>query len=108
MNAAQVAAIARHILTFLGGMITCASLLHFISVDEAKKIGASLTDISNGVASISVALGGLIATISGIWAAYKQSHVQQIKSVNAIDGVKVTNENAPGAVITTPPPAKIA
>ena len=107
MNTAQVASISRHIATFLGGIITCAALFHFISLDDAKKIGPSLIDISNAVASLSVALGGFIAIVSGGWAAYKQSHIQQIKSVNAIDGVKVTNENAPGAVITAPPPAKI-
>ena len=106
MSASQLAAIGRHVITFFAGGITFLAALHVISAGDAQAIGTSLTKIGSDVADIFAALAPIIAILSGWWAAYTASHKQQIAAVNAISGVKVTVENAPGPIVTVPPSEK--
>jgi len=103
MTVSQLAAIFRHIITFLAGGVTFLAALHVISAGDAQAIGASLTKIGNDFADICAALAPIAAIVSAWWASYTASHTQQIRAVNAIEGVKVTTQNAPGATITTAP-----
>lgn len=103
MQLSQLAAAGRHVVTFLAGGVTCLAALHVISAGDAAAIGSTVTRIGNDAADVCAALAPVAAIVSGWFAAYKASHQQQIKSVNAIDGVKVVNENAPGAVVTAAP-----
>lgn len=63
----------------------------------------SLTKIGNAVADICAGFAPLVAIGSGWYAAYTASHKQQIAAVNAIEGVKVTVQNALGPIVTVPP-----
>lgn len=103
MTAAQIIAIVRHIITFFAGGVTFLAAIHVLSTGDAQIIEQSLTKIGSDIADICVALAPIIAAGSAVWAAHKQAPSQQIKSVNALEGVKVTSQNAPGAVITTLP-----
>lgn len=103
VTASQLAAAGRHVVTFIAGGVTCLAALHVVSAGDAATIGSTLTRIGNDVVDICAALAPLAAIVSGWYATYKASKNQQIKSVNAIDGVKVTHENAPGDVVTSAP-----
>lgn len=103
MTASQLAAIGRHVLTFLMGGITFLAAIHVLSAGDAATMGAALTKIGTDVADIAAALAPVVAIVSGWYAAYKSSHQQQIASVNAIPGIKVVGENAPGAQVSVAP-----
>lgn len=103
MTAAQFAAVGRHVVTFLAGGVTFLAALHVISSGDAQTIGSSLTRIGNDVADITAALAPVVGVLSAWWAAHKQGHKQQIAAVNAIDGVKVVSELAPGKPVAAVP-----
>lgn len=77
----QVAAAGRHVVSFIAGGVTVAAGLHLLSGTNASTITTSVQHIEAGVAEIAAGLGPLVAILSGWYAAWSASHIQQLKSV---------------------------
>jgi hypothetical protein len=80
-DTAQLAAAARHVATFLAGVATMLGIIHFVTPDQASKIGAGLGKIADGLGDILLAIGPFIALVSGFFAQRSATPAKQANSL---------------------------
>jgi hypothetical protein len=93
-DAAQLAAAARHVATFLAGIVTMLGIVHFLTPDQASKIGAGLGKIADGLGDILLAIGPFIALVSGFFAQRSATPAKQAASL--------LNSGAAHTIVGTP------
>jgi hypothetical protein len=90
MNQDQIMVIVRTVLQTFGPLLVARGVIP--------------SDSLNGFESAIIAVVGAALTLgSMIWGIWVQSHTSKIAAVNAIAGVKVVPETAPGPTVTTAP-----
>lgn len=95
VNAAQVAAFGRHVLSFALGGVSAAAALHVVAPDDAASISGALNQIAAGVSSLVAGVSTLVAIGTGIYAAWTASSKSQLLAVAANPAVK-------SVVVSTP------
>lgn len=77
----QYISFGRHVISYAMGGITMFAALHLISGGDATNLTSALNQLSHGAAEVITALGTIIATVSGIYAAWSASPLSQLLAV---------------------------
>jgi X-X-X-Leu-X-X-Gly heptad repeat protein len=95
INAAQVAAFGRHILSFALGGVAAAAALHVVAPTDAATITGAINQIASGVSSLVAGVSTLASVGLGLYAAWTASSKSQISAVAA-------NPAVTSVVVATP------
>lgn len=80
-NGHQLLAAGRNVASVASGAIGMLVAMHFLSADEAGKIGDAFNQINTGLTSLIGGITALAAILAPIWAAYNASPQSQIAAV---------------------------
>lgn len=87
-STAQILAAGRNIASAASGAIGVLVALHFLSADDAGKIGDAFNQINAGLTSLLGGITALAIAAAPFWAAYSSSHSAQIAAVAASPDVQ--------------------
>jgi hypothetical protein len=80
-DTAQLAAAARHVATFLGGLATMLGIIHWLTPEQAAQIGVGLGKIADGLGNILLAIGPIIGLVSAFFAQRSATPAKQANSL---------------------------
>jgi hypothetical protein len=85
-NQSQIVAFGRHVISYSAGAVSAGMVLHLISTGQGQDLGEAIRQISTGVASIIAGAMTILATASGVWAAWKQSPFATLLQASKVIG----------------------